>query len=47
MNLKLEDEIVFTKDVFYSTLKGKSISDEEYENSKMLYTKLKMSDMSD
>ena len=47
MNLKLEDEIVFTKDAFYSTLKGKSISDEEYENSKMLYTELKMRDMSD
>ena len=26
---------------------GKSISDEEYENSKMLYTELKMRDMSD
>ena len=47
MNLKLEDEIVFTKDAFYITLKGKSISDEEYENSKMLYTELKMRDMND
>ena len=39
-------EFFLTKDEFYSTLKGKSISDEEYENSKLLYTELKMRDMS-
>ena len=47
MKFKPEDGVFFTKDEFYSTLKGKSISDEEYENSKLLYTKQKIMDMSD
>ena len=38
---------MFTKDEFYCTLKEKSISDEEYDNSQMLYTELNMTDMSD
>ena len=36
----------FTKDEFYSTLKGKVVDEEEYNNSKLLYTLLKMRDMS-
>ena len=28
----------FTKDEFYSTLKGKAVDEEEYNNSKLLYT---------
>ena len=47
MKFKPEDGVFFTKDEFYSTLKGKSISDEEYENSKLLYTKQKIMDVSD
>ena len=46
MKLKPEDGIFLTKDKFYSTVKGKSIIYEEYENLKLLYTKLKMRDMS-
>ena len=37
----------FTKDEFYSTLKGKALDEEEYNNSKLLHTLLKMLDMSD
>ena len=47
MNLKPKHAILFTKDEFYCTLKEKSISDEEYDNSEMLYTELNMTDMSD
>ena len=47
MNLKPKHAIFFTKDEFYCTLKEKSISDEEYDNSEMLYTELNMTDMSD
>ena len=46
MKLKPEGGIFLTKDKFYSTVKGKSIIYEEYENLKLLYTKLKMRDMS-
>ena len=40
---------VFTKNEFYSNsiLKGKTVDEEEYNNSKLLYTLLKMWDMSD
>ena len=37
----------FTKDEFYSTLKGKAVNEEENSNSKLLYTLLKIRDMSD
>ena len=47
MNLKPKHAIFFTTDEFYCTLKEKSISDEEYDNSEMLYTELNMTDMSD
>ena len=45
--LKPEDGVSFTRDEFYGTLKGKAVGEEEYENSKILYTELKMWDMSD
>ena len=37
----------FTKDEFYSTLKGKAEDEEEYNNWKLLYAVLKIRDMSD
>ena len=37
----------FTKDEFYSSLKGKAVDEEEYNRSKLLYTLLKMRGMSD
>ena len=40
-------DFFFSKDEFCSTLKGKAVSDEEYENSKKLYTLLKMRGLSD
>ena len=43
LNSKPEDRIFFSKD----ELKGKAVSDDEYENSKKLYTLLKMKDLSD
>ena len=47
LNLKAENRIFFSKDEFFSTLKGKVVDDEEYANSKTLYTLLKMRDLSD
>ena len=47
LNIKPENGICFSKDKFYSTLKGKTVSDDEYDNSKKLYTVLKMRDLSD
>ena len=44
LNSKPENSIFFE---FYSTLKGKAADEEEYNNSKLLYTLLKMQDMSD
>ena len=38
---------LFSKDEFYSTLKGKGVSEEEYANSKFLYKTLKVRDMTD
>ena len=37
----------FTKDEFYSTLKEKAVDEEEYNNSKLLYTLLKRQDLFD
>ena len=34
LNSKPENGIFFSKDEFYSTLKGKAVSDDEYKNSK-------------
>ena len=42
-----EDGIFFSKDEFFSTLKGKMVDDESYENSKKLYILLKMRNLSD
>ena len=42
-----EDGIFFSKNEFFSTLKGKSVDDESYENSKQLYVLLKMRILSD
>ena len=36
LNIKLENGILFSKDEFYSMLKGKAAGDDEYENSKEL-----------
>ena len=47
MNSKPENGIFFSNDEFYSTLKGKTAGDDEYENSKKLYTQLKMRNLSD
>ena len=42
-----EDGIFFSKDEFFSTLKGKMVDDESYENSKKLYILLKMRNLFD
>ena len=42
-----EDGIFFSKAEFFSTLKGKMVDDESYENSKKLYILLKMRNLSD
>ena len=47
LNSKPENGILSSKDEFCSTLKGKAVSDDEYENSKKLCTLLKMRDLSD
>ena len=47
LSLKPENGFFFSKDEFYSTLKGKDVSDEEYENSKKISALLKMRDLSD
>ena len=44
---KLEDRFFFSKDEFFSTLKGKNVNDECYENAKQLFILLKMRDLSD
>ena len=40
-------EFFFTKDEFFSTLKGKGVDNESYENSKQLFILLKMRNLSD
>ena len=40
-------EYLFLKYEFYSTLKGKDVSDDEYDNSKKLYRLLKIRNLSD
>ena len=44
LNSEPENGIFFSKDELYSTLKGKVLGDDKYENSKKLYTLLKMRD---
>ena len=45
--MKPENGIFFSKDQFFSTLKGKIVDDEEYVNSKTLYILLNVRDLSD
>ena len=45
LNIKPENGIFFSKDEFYSMLKGTAVVDDEYNNSKILYTLLKMFDL--
>ena len=47
LSCKPEDGIFFSKDEFFSTLKGKSVDDDCYENAKQLFITLKMRDLSD
>ena len=47
LQLVPENGIFFSKDEFFSTLKGKSVDDESYENSKQLFILLKMRNLSD
>ena len=39
-------EFFFLKDEFFSTLKGKNVDDESYENAKKLFILLKMRNLS-
>ena len=45
--VKPEDGIFFSKDEFFSSLKGKEIDEEPYENAKQLFIILKMRNLSD
>ena len=47
LSIKPEDGIFFSKDEFFSTLKGKNVDDESYENAKKLFILLKMRNLSD
>ena len=47
LSCKPEDGIFFSKDEFFSTLKGKSVDDDCYENAKQLFIILKMRNLSD
>ena len=47
LSIKPEDGIFFSKDEFFSTLKGKNVDDESYENAEKLFLLLKMRNLSD
>ena len=47
LSCKPEDRFFFSKDEFFSTLKGKNVDDECYQNAKVLFILLKMRDLSD
>ena len=47
LNITPEDGIFFSKDEFFSNLKGKAVDDEAYENSKKIYILLRMRNLSD
>ena len=47
LSIKPENGIFFSKDEFFSTLKGKNVDDESYENAKKLFILLKMRNLSD
>ena len=42
-----EDGIFFSKEEFFSTLKGQGVNDDDYENSKKLFILLKIWNLSD
>ena len=46
LSIKPEDGIFFSKDEFFSTLKGKNVDDESYENAKKMFILLKMRNLS-
>ena len=46
LSIKPEDGIFFSKDEFFSTLKGKNVDDESYENAKKLFVLLNMRNLS-
>ena len=47
LNTKSENGVFFSKDKFSSMLKGTAVGDDKYSHSKILYTLLKMRDLSD
>ena len=47
LSIKPENGVFFTKDEFYSSLKGESVDEILYENAKTLFLTLKMRDLSD
>ena len=47
LDIKPEDGIFFSKDEFFSTLKGKKVDEDCYKNVKTLYVLLKMRNLSD
>ena len=47
LSIKPEDGIFFSKDKFFSTLKGKNVDDDCYENAKNVFILLKMRNLSD
>ena len=47
LSRKPENGVFFTKDEFYSTLKGESVDELSYENAKTLFLSLRMRDLSD
>ena len=47
LSVKPENGIFFTKDEFYSSLKGESVDEVSYKNAKTLFLTLKMRDLSD
>ena len=47
LGITLEDGIFFSKDEFFSTLKGQAVDNDAYESSKKLFMLLKMRNLSD
>ena len=47
MRKEPEDGIFFSKEEFFSTLKGQAVNNDDYENSKKLFILLKMQNLSD
>ena len=47
LSVKPENGVFFSKDEFYSTLKGESVDEMSFQNAKTLFLSLKMRDLSD